>query len=496
MAEKHSEKEARVNKFVLVIVTIMDLFLFFGYIGDYAQGNISLGFMLAVDLSVVVSMIACYAVYFRKKDSAAFPNVSMIGYIIVYGLAVFGAQNDLVFLMVFPLTVIYILYYDYKLILQIAVIFGAINVADVIYIVAVLGHMHSGVDINSTSLLLQGASTVVYMIVLCGTTRISNDNNAKKVASISREKEKSTVLLGEVLEVAASVRHNSAEAAEHISQLSRYVDSTVSELGDIADGNMNNAESIEKQTVMTENIHNMILETRQMSDEMLSMAERSEGAVRDGQQTVDRLQVQADKTRAANEQVVSSVAGLISNAAAVEQITEQIFSISSQTNLLALNASIESARAGEAGRGFAVVAEEIRALADETRKLTEKIQGIVMQLRQNADTAKNTVDNVISISGTEHELILNASTQFGEIGSRMQGLHSNVQEMYKKIEEVLESNHVIVDSINHISAVSEEVTASTQQARELGADTSRKAEQAKELMEELLEAVKGIDKYL
>ena len=39
MAEKHSEKEVRVNKFVLVIVTIMDLFLFFGYIGDYAQGN-------------------------------------------------------------------------------------------------------------------------------------------------------------------------------------------------------------------------------------------------------------------------------------------------------------------------------------------------------------------------------------------------------------------------------------------------------------------------
>ncbi len=496
MAEKHFEKEVRVNRFVLVIVTVMDLFLFFGYIGDYAQGNISLGFMLAVDLSVVASMIACYAVYFRKKDSAAFPHVSMIGYIIVYGLAVFGAQNDLVFLMVFPLTVIYILYYDYKLIFRIAMVFGAINVADIIYIVAVLGHMHSGVAINSTSLLLQGASTVVYFIVLCGTTRISNDNNAKKIASISQEKEKSTMLLDEVLEVAASVKRNSTEAAEHIDQLSRYVDSTVSELGDIAEGNSNNAESIEKQTVMTENIHNMILDTKRMSDEMLAMAERSKQAVRDGQQTVDSLQVQSQKTREANEQVVSSVTGLISNAVAVEQITEQIFSISSQTNLLALNASIESARAGEAGRGFAVVAEEIRSLADETRKLTEKIQGIVTELRQNADMAKNTVDNVITISGDERDLILNANTQFGEIGSRMEGLHFNVQGMYKKIEEILESNNVIVDSINHISAVSEEVTASTQQATELGADTSRKAKQAGELMVELLEAAKAIDKYL
>lgn len=461
MTKMQYGKEKRVNKFVLTIVTIIDMLLFFGYIGDYAQGNISLGFMLAVDVSVVISMIACYAVYFHKKDSLAFQHISVIGYMVVYGLAVFGAQNDLVFMMVFPLTVIYILYYDLKLILRIAIVFGAINVVDVIYIVAVLGQMHSGAPINSTSLLLQGASAVVYMIVLCGTTHISNDNNARKIASINQEKERSTALLSEVLEVAACVRQNSAEAAEHIRQLSRDVDSTVSELGDIAEGNSSNAESIGRQTVMTGNIQSMILETKQMSDEMLAMAERSEGAVREGQQTVDRLQTQAHKTEEANQQVVSSVASLISNAKAVEDITERIFSISSQTNLLALNASIESARAGEAGKGFAVVSEEIRALADETRNLTEGIRKIVDELKKNADMAKDTVDNVMIAAGTEHELITNASAQFGEIGSRMGGLHTNVQDIYGKIEEILEANNEIVDSISHISAVSEEVAAST-----------------------------------
>ena len=380
----------RVNKFVLIIVTIIDMFLFFGYIGDYAQGHISFGFMLAVDLSVIASMIACYSVYFHRKDSAAFKHVSMVGYMVVYGLAVFGAQNDLVFIMVFPLTVIYILYYDFKLILRIAVIFGAINVLDVGYIAAVLGHMHSGAPLNSTSLLLQGASSVVYMIVLCGTTQISNDNNAKKISSIDKEREKSDTLLSEVLEVVFCVKRDSKEAAEHIRQLSRYVDSTVSELDGIAQGNANNAQSIERQTVMTGNIQSMILETKQMSDEMLAMAERSEGAVKDGKRTVDSLQAQAEKTKRANEQVVASVSSLITNARAVEEITEQIFAISSQTNLLALNASIESARAGEAGRGFAVVSAEIRALADETRNLTERIHDIVDDLKKNADTAKNT----------------------------------------------------------------------------------------------------------
>lgn len=97
---------------------------------------------------------------------------------------------------------------------------------------------------------------------------------------------------------------------------------------------------------------------------MLTLARESGEAVDGGRDSMGELLTQSGETKAANEEVVAAVARLIENAKAVENITEQIFSISGQTNLLALNASIESARAGEAGRGFAVVADEIRALAD------------------------------------------------------------------------------------------------------------------------------------
>lgn len=488
--------EKRVNRFALIIVTVIDAFLFGGYIGDYVQGNIGFSFMLAVVIAVILSMVACYVVYFRKKDSAAFKHVSMIGYMLVYGLAVFGAQNDLVFMMVFPLTVVYILYYDYKMVLRIAVVFGLINLADIIYLVAVLGHMHSGAPLNSTSLLLQGASVVVYLIVLCGTTRISNDNNAQKIAGIKEEQEKSASLLEEVLKVAVAVKQNSANAEVHIRELSECAASTALELENIAEGNNNNADSIEKQTIMTENIQNMISETKQMSDKMLTLAQQSEEAVLNGQKSVDSLKTQSQTTKEANEQVVASVTTLISNAKAVGEITEQIFAISGQTNLLALNASIESARAGEAGKGFAVVAEEIRSLADETKRLTEGIQNIVTELQRNADTAKKTVDNVMEAAQAENKLISNADVQFGEIGNSMGGLYENVQMINKRIEEIMESNHAIVDSINHISAVSQEVTVSTQQAVELGTVAGQKAQQARTLMEELLETAEEINHYV
>ena len=247
---------------------------------------------------------------------------------------------------------------------------------------------------------------------------------------------------------------------------------------------------------MTENIHGMIERTKEMSDQMLELARKSNDAVDEGQRTMDTLREQSGKMQTANGYVVSSVEQLIENAREVDEITEQIFAISSQTNLLALNASIESARAGEAGRGFAVVAEEIRVLADETRKLTENIQKIVQQLRENADMAKRTVDNVMENSTEEHSLIQSAQEQFYDIGERMGELNQNVTDIYGKIEEILDSNNVIVDSINQISAVSEQVSANTQQAVELGEDTSQQARQAQERMEELLQTVEAIERYV
>lgn len=69
-------------------------------------------------------------------------------------------------------------------------------------------------------------------------------------------------------------------------------------------------------------------------------------------------------------------------------LLSEIDGLAAQTSLLALNATIEAARAGEAGRGFAVVAGEVKQLSAGTTRATDRIGGMMAEMRGNvADTA-------------------------------------------------------------------------------------------------------------
>lgn len=222
----------------------------------------------------------------------------------------------------------------------------------------------------------------------------------------------------------------------------------------------NDSESCMKQMDVLSDKINVVSEN---SGKIADIAEGTREIVHTGIQTIDELNSNAKDTVNITNAVITGIETLEQSSKSISKIIGVINEIADQTTLLSLNASIEAARAGEAGRGFAVVADEIRKLADQSVDSVNQIRSIVDDITARTKDTVTTAKQAEQVVAVQEESLKNTMIVFNDIQSQVGELITNLGHITTGVEDIAQTKVMTIESIENISAVSQETAAAAEE---------------------------------
>ena len=219
---------------------------------------------------------------------------------------------------------------------------------------------------------------------------------------------------------------------------------------------------------------------RVSADNAKMVTKTAQEAVRASTQGTEAAKETIRKMNLIKEQVTlvsDTVLRLNENTLAIGTIIQTVQDLADQSNLLAVNASIEAARAGDQGKGFAVVAQEIKSLADQSKKGTEQIAGIleeitkavngvVMATEQGQKAVLEGVEQSTRSADSikELEVIVARSSQAASV------IDASASQQFSGIDQIVEAMSNIEEVMRQLVAASGQLNSGASRLSGLGSD--------------------------
>jgi len=283
---------------------------------------------------------------------------------------------------------------------------------------------------------------------------------------------------------------------------------TASELASTAMGEIKQTvEQIEKGVGMQANDAQQGVLAIEKLSEQISLVYNSYNSITDdtkkikdlnniGLQSVKVLRAKSKENYDTAEKIFSVIEKLTNSTKDIGSLVESIESIAEQTNLLALNAAIEAARAGEAGKGFAVVAEEVRKLADQSRKSTEEINMLMKSIQEESLMAIEAMEIMKKVSADQNAAVNKTDSSFSDIANAINSIILKINDVNKSITKMQNDKTEVINLIESISAISGETVAFS---KELAVSSEHQLEHINDMNEsavKLSDLVKELDSKL
>ncbi|WP_143560590.1 methyl-accepting chemotaxis protein [Sporosarcina sp. P13] len=237
-------------------------------------------------------------------------------------------------------------------------------------------------------------------------------------------------------------------------------------VAEISEKNLQTSEKqskiVNQSTASMEEMVTAIDVITQDNEEMLNSSKDVARLVKEGSTLMNETTDQMNYISRTIGGSIVTINEMAKNTANIRNVTSIISTIAEQTNLLALNAAIEAARAGEHGKGFAVVAEEVRNLAEQSKRSTEEIGRMV-------DTIIEDVLKVVDSTDEGHKRVEEGLASTKKTNAIFERIEYATSDVSGKIATVS-------SAIEEIRAMTEEVAIGSRQVEELAIQASAEAQ--------------------
>ncbi len=488
------DTEEKKNRSIVSYSGSIKLVLLLGASFEEGYKNLDTTILVVGFILTAIIFATEMGLYVKNTRNKVLKYYSLITYIIIYAIAAININHIWVILFCLPLLTAYSQFENKKIVFM-GILFT--NLINVCYFLKYNIFAGDGYDpYEEWNALIIVIFMTAYSLVILHSTILLKKFSDDRVEIIEKEQEKMEVLIEEIAKISSEIYKNSEVTQQMTEKLDTSIYNSLAMLESVSKGNEDNIRNIENQADMTRKIKILINELSQDVVDITNKSKFSIDTLENSKKYFEALKNISNLVNVSNEKVMKVINEFVENAKIVKDITLGITDISEQTNLLSLNASIKSVRAGEVGKGFAVVASEIRNLAEQTSKLTENIDSIVIKLEDSADIARNVAKDVSEAVKEEVKTINNTISDFGSMEKDMYLLSENIEKITQSVRSVDEFNKEIHQHIENLSGSSEEVMACTEEAVKISRDNNVMTKETKELVDEIVMAATNIEKFI
>jgi methyl-accepting chemotaxis protein len=208
-------------------------------------------------------------------------------------------------------------------------------------------------------------------------------------------------------------------------------------------------------------IRELIATSRQIAESaqrVSAVADDTDKSARAGDDTVEKANASISGIRRQTDLVVSHMLDLGKKSQQIGSVLDIVSELAEQTNILAINATIEAAGAGDAGKRFTVVADEIRKLSDRVAGSTKEIRGLI-------DDVRAAVNTTVMATETSSKAVDGGARHFEDVATsfrQITDMVSTTTEAAKEIELSTKQQTTAVEQVNVATANVAQTTKETE----------------------------------